>query len=281
MNCLEFRQIILADPHDSTLDAYAASCEQCARFREEILNMDKDIEQALNVPIPENLAARVLLNQSLSNTTSSSTWLRYGLAASFAAALVISAVLITFYGADQGVEPTLAQSAEPAATTQQVMREHKAPMTQAETNVKALMDQQRQAPARDPYAAHASHQPHDFYGSEHRPIDEESLTNLMAKFQLTASMDQVVYAAICPLQGENAVHLVVKDGTDQYTVMLLPDRSPGKMYTVDDTLWRGYVSPHPAGALAVLAAAKDEAAVNRIRQVADKMQSAIYLSAEL
>ncbi|MFN3236892.1 MAG: DUF3379 family protein [Pseudomonadales bacterium] len=178
MNCLEFRQIILADPHDSTLDAHAASCEQCARFREEILNMDKDIEQALNVPIPENLAARVVLNQSLSSTTPSSTWLRYGLAASFAAALVISAVLITFYGADQGLEPTLAQSAEPAAAAQQMMREHKATMTQAEMNVKALNQQRihQRPPPRQPST-------HDFCFSEHRPIDEV-LSNLMAKFQL-------------------------------------------------------------------------------------------------
>jgi hypothetical protein len=281
MNCLEFRQVILADPHDATLDAHAASCEQCGRFREEILSMDKDIEQALNVPIPENLAARVLLKQSLSSTTRSTTWVRYGLAASFAAALVISAVLVTFYGADQGVDPGLAQTTNTTSTTQQMMPTHTNTMTKAEMDIKTLMEQQRQAPTRDPYAAHASHQPHDFYGGAHHPIDEESLANLMAKFQLTASLDQVVYAAICPLQGENAVHLVVKDGADQYTVMLLPDRSPGKMYTVDDSLWRGYVSPHPAGALAVLAAANDEAAVTRIRQVADKMQSAIYLSAEL
>ena len=53
------------------------------------------------------------------------------------------------------------------------------------------------------------------------------------------------------------------------------------MYTVDAQLWRGYISPHPAGALAVLAEAKDEHAIARVREVTGKLQAAIYLTAEL
>ena len=63
--------------------------------------------------------------------------------------------------------------------------------------------------------------------------------------------------------------------------MILPDRSPSKMYTVKDEFWRGYVSPHPAGALAELAEADDEIAAERLHEITDCMQSAIYLSADL
>lgn len=239
MNCLEFRHLILSDPSvkQSEADAHLETCAQCTRFKQEILNLDSDIEKALSVEVPEGLAARVLLNQSFKQSPRlQARWIQFAMAASFVVAVVFGAILLT----DQ----------EPGADA-------------------------------EPMLAHAIHQPHEFSDGEHQPIGGEELAVMMAQLQLTASLDNVVYAAICPINGERAVHLVIKDGEDQYTVMLVPENSPSKMYTVDDKLWRGYISPHPAGALAVLANAKDEHAVARIREVTDKLQSAIYLSAEL
>ena len=67
MNCLEFRQLALADPYDPALTEHAAGCVKCTKFRQEILDMDSDLEKAFAIPVPEGLAARVLLNQSLSD----------------------------------------------------------------------------------------------------------------------------------------------------------------------------------------------------------------------
>lgn len=273
MNCLECRQLILADPDDTACTEHLSGCEQCTRFREEIVAMDHDVALAFKVPVPEGLAARVLLNQSLTHRQKTTTWVRYSLAASFAAALVIAAGLLS-----QGNNEPQQIATGPVVETsvEQGDTDH------TDMSLQEMMHKgMSAAPGADLYAAHAAHQPHEFYGADHEPIDDEALEKLMGQFQLTASIDNVVYAAICPLDGESAAHLVIKDGADQYTVMLLPDRSPGKMYNVDDTLWRGFVSPHPAGALAVLAEADDEQAVARIREVTDKMQSAIYLTAEL
>lgn len=280
MNCLEFRQRVLADPYDPELREHAENCEKCRGFRQEILDMDSELEKALKVPVPEGLAARVFLNQSLESQPKPTPWVRYGMAASFVAALVLAGTLLSTGPDSELVDPiatspvgTMAPKAQPEMVKDEAMSE-KNVMTK-------IMDHAQPAPGIDPYAAHAAHQPHDFYGSEHQPISNERLAQMMSEFHLTASLDHVVYAAICPFQGENAVHLVIKDGVDQYTVMLLPDHSPGKMYTVDDTLWRGYVSPHPAGALAVLAEAHDSHAVERIREIADRVQSSIYFSANL
>ena len=236
MNCIEFRHLILTDPYskDSAAEAHLASCDQCARFRQEILDMDSDIEKALAIPVPDGLANRILLNQSL-KAGNDSNWFRYGMAASFLAALVLGASLLTNTDSTAYAEPML---------------------------------------------VHAAHKPHEFYGSEHQPIGGKELAQLMASFNLSASINNVVYAAVCPIDGERAVHLVIKDGEDQYTVMLLPEHSPGKRYNVSDDLWRGYISPHPAGALAVLAAADDAHAVEKIREITDRLQSEIYLSAE-
>lgn len=239
MNCLEFRHLILTDPYDKPSDAEAhlETCVQCTRFRQEILDLDSDIEKALNVEVPEGLASRILLNQSLTEKPKR-PWVQYAMAAS-----VFAAVLF-------GVSFLTNQTSAP------------------EHNVDNLL-------------AHAAHQPHEFYGSEHQPIAPKDIEKLMKKLHLTASIDNVVYAAVCPVGSESAAHLVIKDGDDQYTVMLLPDHSPSKMYTVNDQLWRGYISPHPAGALAVLAEAKDDHAIARIREVTDKLQTEIYLSAEI
>lgn len=270
MNCLEFRRLALEDPYDPSLEEHAESCQQCNGFRAEILAMDSDIEKALNVEVPEGLAARILLNQSLSSRpTQKQTYVRYAMAASFAAALVFGAFQLN-QDTEQQDQPEVVEVVVPAMEKDA----HEQGMDMLKKHMSA-------APGVDPYLAHAHHQPHEFYGSEHEPITDEALEQLMQRFELTASIDNVVYAAVCPLEGEDALHLVVRDNTEQYTVMLLPDRSPGKMYTVDDQLWRGYVSPHPAGALAVLAEIDDPVAIDRLREVADDMQTAIYLSADL
>ncbi|MFT4799586.1 MAG: tRNA pseudouridine-54 N-methylase [bacterium] len=239
MNCIEFRHLILADPYakPSKAEAHLATCAQCTRFKQEILNLDSDIEKALSVEVPEGLAARILLNQSLKQTRRQPPrWAQFAIAASFLAAAIFGATLLSVQESGNGTDALL---------------------------------------------AHASHQSHEFIDGDHQPISNEDLEVMMAQLHITASLDNVVYAAICPIDGKNAVHLVIKDGDDQYTVMLVPEHSPSKMYTVDDKLWRGYISPHPAGALAVLAEANDKQAVARIREVTDKLQSAIYLSAEI
>lgn len=239
MNCIEFRHLILTDPSakPSEAEAHLETCAQCTRFKQEILDLDSDIEKALSIEVPEGLAARIMLNQSLKQTSLlQKRWAQLAMAASFVVAAVFGATLVTVQEPDAGAEPML---------------------------------------------AHANHQPHEFSDGEHEPISNEELEVMMAQLQLTASLDNVVYAAVCPIDGERAAHLVIKDGEDQYTVMLVPEHSPSKMYTVDDKIWRGYISPHPAGALAVLADANDEQAVARVREVTDKLQSAIYLSAEL
>tara|TARA_R110002072_G_scaffold64_15_gene528 strand:- start:16455 stop:17177 length:723 start_codon:yes stop_codon:yes gene_type:complete len=240
MNCLEFRHLILSDPYakPSEAEAHLETCAQCRRFRQEVLDLDSDIEKALNIEVPEGLAARVLLNHSLQEQKPRRKWVQYAMAASVLMAVLFS---VTFLNE---------QSSTITPSTKKIL-------------------------------AHAAHQPHEFYGSEHQPLANEDVERLMASLQLTASIDNVVYAAICPVDGESAAHLVIKDGEDQYTVLLVPEHSPNKMFSVDDKLWRGFVSPHPAGALAVLAGANDTHAITRIREITNKLQSEIYLTAEI
>ncbi len=67
MNCLEYRRIRLADPYTQTpaLSAHKSECESCQKFDMNIRQFDEDLHQALKIDVPEGLAARILLNQSL------------------------------------------------------------------------------------------------------------------------------------------------------------------------------------------------------------------------
>ena len=66
MNCLDFRRRIAARPErlDETLTRHVRECTACARFETELHELDEDIRRVLDVPVPEQLAPRILLAQS-------------------------------------------------------------------------------------------------------------------------------------------------------------------------------------------------------------------------
>lgn len=66
MDELEFRRRIMSDPkqRDSEINAALKANEQNAQFAEEILDLDKQIAKAMNVDVPEDLADRILFNQT-------------------------------------------------------------------------------------------------------------------------------------------------------------------------------------------------------------------------
>ena len=237
MNCLEFRQIKLSDPYapDAALDQHRDGCDLCSQFEQEISIRDANIHKALSVEVPEGLAARILLNQSLQKVSRMPTrrlWL--SMAASF--------FLVTF---------AVYQFLLPGGTV-------------------AVEEQ---------LLAHINHQPHDFYGEEHTPIENNQLQKVLKTINAEGEIDNVVYAAVCPLDGEQAAHLVIKNGEDQYTVMLIPEYSPRNVFEVNNDIWRGYISPHPAGAIAVLAYASHPGAINKLKTISERYHDSFQLTA--
>jgi len=67
MDELSFRRRIYADPNDSESDIVAA-CQQDkqkAKFKSEMLEFDKLLQDSLSVEVPDNLTERILLGQSI------------------------------------------------------------------------------------------------------------------------------------------------------------------------------------------------------------------------
>jgi len=67
MNCLEFRQHVLADPHATTPDCqrHAAECATCAGFLAEQRAFEQKLARAVMVDVPAHLRECIVLQQTV------------------------------------------------------------------------------------------------------------------------------------------------------------------------------------------------------------------------
>lgn len=67
MDDLEFRRRTIAQPNDleKELLEFAKESSQRQSFINDMKDFDKQIQDALDIPVPDNLAERILLNTSL------------------------------------------------------------------------------------------------------------------------------------------------------------------------------------------------------------------------
>lgn len=92
-NCIEFRRAKLTAPREVSEAAaeHLAQCPECAGFDVEVDELDRRLEEAARVPVPENLAERVLLRHQLRRGQPRRNWL------ALAAAVVLSAAVTLMY----------------------------------------------------------------------------------------------------------------------------------------------------------------------------------------
>lgn len=91
MNCQEFRQLYLTDPRsqDDAFLEHKQTCRPCAEFAAQEAAFEQALASAIAIPVPENLAARVVLSQTVHSTRRP-----FGLAAA-ATLLITVAVTVT------------------------------------------------------------------------------------------------------------------------------------------------------------------------------------------
>jgi hypothetical protein len=65
MNCLQSRRLLLASPRERSAEqqAHIAACDGCARLASRLGDLDRAVENAALVPIPDALAHRILLRR--------------------------------------------------------------------------------------------------------------------------------------------------------------------------------------------------------------------------
>jgi hypothetical protein len=76
MNCLHFRRVALAQPRqlDAAAREHAQACAACRATLERELRLDERMHAALNVPVPDGLADRVLMGQGLRRSAGPARW---------------------------------------------------------------------------------------------------------------------------------------------------------------------------------------------------------------
>lgn len=104
LSCLEFRRVTGADPasRDPAVLEHAQGCAACAEFRREQAMLDRRLQTALRVPVPDELKARIIWRQAgLSRRTRRATWLAAaaGLVLAVGLGLALSFSLVPSLGA--------------------------------------------------------------------------------------------------------------------------------------------------------------------------------------
>ncbi len=90
MDDLEFRRRIMADPkaRDPELVAARQANEANAQFADDVLELDIQLEQALKIDVPEDLADRILFSQTTRSSSSAHQWPRKMLALAASVAFI-------------------------------------------------------------------------------------------------------------------------------------------------------------------------------------------------
>lgn len=104
MNCIDVRRQLLSEPSnvDEAIQEHLRHCSACARFSNDLVVFEHSLKQAAQVPVPEGLASRILLQQRLEGQRHQRRW--QGLAV--AASLLFSVGLVMYLGLPVS-EPTL------------------------------------------------------------------------------------------------------------------------------------------------------------------------------
>lgn len=98
MNCLEFRHHCVAAPRNrgSALLHHRRECPRCAKFAAGVWQFDQRVAEALRVEVPPDLAARIILRQSIhrGGTRKGQRTRLYALAASMLVTVGLTAGLL-------------------------------------------------------------------------------------------------------------------------------------------------------------------------------------------
>lgn len=67
MNCLEFKKMVLSEPHSKSQSflEHSKACPDCLEYLTSVRQMDSDLASSLNADVPSDLIARLQLNQEM------------------------------------------------------------------------------------------------------------------------------------------------------------------------------------------------------------------------
>ena len=221
MNCFESRRRLLHAPRERVDDheAHISSCAACTRLVTDLAALDRKMNKATRISVPDGLADRILIARRYSAR-------RYS-AAGIAAAMAFAAisVIALLPGVLESVEPTLAADA--------------VGLTHPAVAAISLVAQ------RGPGLPH-------FGSADDAAAIKDRLKFLGLAMKTTGVSAQ--YMGKCDLAGRECDRLVLDTPEGPVTVILMAHEQPSARVLVADQRMTALMSPAPTGAYIVVAA---------------------------
>jgi hypothetical protein len=218
MNDLEFRRRLFADPHDTDVAKEAAKDPEQQALLEDLQAFDAQLNDALQVEVPEGLAERILAKQQQDNdhnVLQRKSWFRRNKTPLATAASATFAVGLYFMSATQS--PLLAG---------------------------------------DHALSHVRHEKSAF--ASDKEIAMQNVNEKLAKFgaKLRDLPGKVTYATFCHFQGQESLHLVFQSEFGPMTVFIVPidkKNSLGGNGQFEDEQYSGIIDQDKHGATVLVA----------------------------
>jgi hypothetical protein len=217
MNCLEFRRLLGSEPA-STLSAFVAhraECPSCAAAQQRADEFELRIRRAASIPVPVNLADRILLAQTTESRHGSRNRRRGYVAIAFAAAASIVVALIAVRQPDQEM---------PALAGMVIEHLHEHPVSSA-ASATAVASQS--------------------------VIDAFSARGVA----LASVPDGINYVHQCPAGPYRSVHMVMPEKDGPVSVVYVVDKASSKRVDFREGGMHGREVPLGAGSLVMVARA--------------------------
>lgn len=228
MDELTFRKELLSNPNmdDSIVEAYLRKHPEACEFIAEVKGLDKAICQTLQIPVPEGLQEKIILQQSFEQQAEDSWWQspKWAMAASFSLVMIIAAV---WFSEDKPFETPLQM--QDAVIEHVIEHVVEAPELLESTDTKRMDDLQQL------FASVGA--------SLNRPID------------------YMAYADECSVGGKTALHLILDEKQGPVTIIVIPGEKIDAMQAFTHSGYQGELIPVTGGVVAIVGESYEQLAM--------------------
>jgi len=210
--------MILPGRQEREILEHVDDCKRCAAFMREQQLLEYDLRKLTMVPVPEQLASRILLHQGTQVRRQWACQRRW-----FATAMTMVLIIAAIMSAGQLAAPVFTGQQVPPRPVEKLVLDH----IHGETQY-----------------------------LERRPvIQQPELDRILASVNMTISpaVGPVNYAAECVIRNDRkGVHLVLQGEFGPVTVLIMPGEALAVRTPVQDQRFRGVVYPARYGSIAVV-----------------------------
>ncbi len=213
MNCMDFRRMLLTDPHskDAEFAAHRRHCSECADAVARSAHLEHRLRAAVNIDVPENLASRILLKHSF-EARSRRPWWRTRRVFALAASVLLAAVI-------------------------------------AGLGYQSHHEQQRLG---EEFVALVNDAPYALASTQRISGTEISAALAPTGLDLQGEIGVVTFAGRCLVRDKLSGHIVLKGETAPVTVFLIKDQLVSSRTAIRTAHYSGIVLPQGSGTIAIV-----------------------------